>query len=94
MGCPEFVKKGYRSQLRPINMLKNKNQTLLLKQGKDLKIYVPNRFIRSYLDFMSHPTQGHTITPAGKKVLAEYFTIGEHRKRQTWQSAMQSLPFL
>lgn len=77
VGCPEFMEKGYRSQLRSITMLKNKNQTLPLTQGKELKVYVPNRFIRSYLDFMSHPTPEQNITPAGKKLLAECFTVVE-----------------
>lgn len=77
VGCPEFVEKGYRSQLRSITMLKNKNQVLPLGDEKALKVYVPDRFIRSYLDFMSHPTAEQTVTPAGKALLAEHFTIVE-----------------
>lgn len=73
VGCPEFVEKGYRSQLRSITMLKNKARTLPLTPGK--KIYVPDRFIRSYLDFMSMPTPEQTITPMGKRSLAQQFTL-------------------
>ena len=54
VGCPEFVEKGYRSQLRSITMLKNRSRTLPLQTG--IKLYVPDRFVKSYLDFMSHPT--------------------------------------
>ena len=73
VGCPEFVEKGYRSQLRSITLLKNRGNTLPLQTG--IKLYVPDRFVRSYLDFMSHPTPAHTIVPAGKKNLAASFTL-------------------
>ncbi|MGN0427648.1 MAG: glycoside hydrolase family 3 C-terminal domain-containing protein, partial [Agathobacter sp.] len=73
VGCQEFVEKGYRSQLRSVTLLKNKAQTLPLQTG--IKIYVPDRFIKSYLDFMSHPTEPRTIVPAGKKNLAEDFLL-------------------
>ena len=73
VGCPEFVEKGYRSQLRSITMLKNKNHILPLQTG--LKLYIPDRFVKSYLDFMSHPTEPMTIVPAGKKKLAACFTL-------------------
>ena len=73
VGCPEFVEKGYRSQLRSITMLKNKDGVLPLESG--IKVYVPDRFIRSYLNFMSFPTGDKKITPAGKRSLAKKFTI-------------------
>lgn len=73
VGCPEFVEKGYRSQLRSITMLKNKGNTLPLQTG--IKLYVPDRFIRSYLDFMSQPIPAHSVVPAGKKNLAACFTL-------------------
>ena len=73
VGSPEFVEKGYRSQLRSITMLKNKDGVLPLESG--IKVYVPDRFIRSYLNFMSFPTGDKKITPAGKRSLAKKFTI-------------------
>ena len=73
VGCPEFVEKGYRSQLRSITMLKNRENTLPLSPGQ--KLYVPDRFIRSYLDFMSKPTPEQTIIPSGRQILGKYFTL-------------------
>lgn len=73
VGCPEFVEKGYRSQLRSVTMLKNKSQVLPLKKG--CKVYVPDRHICSYLDFMSHPTQEQDVIPPAKAVLGEFFTL-------------------
>lgn len=73
VGCPEFVEKGYRSQLRSVTLLKNRANTLPLTPG--IRLYVPDRFIRSYLDFMSMPTPEQTVTPAGKASLAGRFTL-------------------
>lgn len=73
VGCPEFAAKGYRSQLRSITLLKNKAGALPLRKG--LRLYVPDRFVRSYLNFMSLPNPEQTIVPAGKRQLAEQFTL-------------------
>ena len=55
VGCPEFVEKGYRSQLRSVTLLKNRDHTLPLKPG--IKLYVPDRFVKESLDFMSQPSR-------------------------------------
>lgn len=73
VGCSAFREKGYRSQLKSVTMLKNKNHVLPLKEG--IKVYVPERFIKSYLNFMSMPTGDQAIVPPGKKAASEYFEI-------------------
>lgn len=73
VGCPAFKEKGYQSQLKSVTLLKNKNNVLPLKEG--IKVYIPDRYIKSYLDFMSHPTGDQAIAPAGKKFASEYFTV-------------------
>lgn len=73
VGCEEFRQKGYESQLKSVTMLKNRNSVLPLRQG--IKVYVPARQIRSYLNFMSRPTGNQEIIPAGKKAAAAYFTV-------------------
>lgn len=73
VGCKEFEKKGYQSQLKSITMLKNKNKVLPLKEG--IKVYVPKRHLNSYLNFMSMPTGEQVIVPAGKNAASEYFTV-------------------
>lgn len=75
VGCEEFVKAGYESQLKSITMLKNKNNLLPLR--KEMKVYIPTRYIRSYMDFMSMPTDDMEIVPPGKKAASEYFTVVE-----------------
>lgn len=73
VGCPEFVEKGYRSQLKSVTMLKNKNNVLPLKEG--VRVYIPDRYIKSHLNFMSKPTGDQTVVPAGKKAASAYFEI-------------------
>ena len=73
VGCPAFKEKGYQSQLKSVTMLKNKNGVLPLREG--VKVYVPERFVRSYLNFMSKPTGDRTVVPAGRAAAAEYFQV-------------------
>lgn len=73
VGCPAFKEKGYQSQLKSVTLLKNKNNVLPLKKG--MKVYIPDRFVESYLDFMSHPTGAQTIVPVGKRFASEYFQV-------------------
>ncbi len=73
VGCPAFAEKGYESQLKSVTLLKNKNHTLPLKEG--LRVYVPDRFIKSYLNFMSKPTGDRHVVPAGKKAASDYFQV-------------------
>lgn len=73
VGCAAFQEKGYQSQLKSVTMLKNKDHVLPLKEG--IKVYIPDRFIRSYLNFMSMPTGDQTVIPPGKKAAAEYFEV-------------------
>lgn len=73
VGCLAFREKGYQSQLKSITMLKNKNHVLPLKEG--IKVYIPDRFIKSYMNFMSMPTGDQTVIPPGKKAALEYFEV-------------------
>lgn len=73
VGCKEFKEKGYLSQLKSVTLLKNKEHVLPLKE--QINVYIPNRHIRSYLNFMSMPTGEQDIEPSGKKAALEYFTV-------------------
>ncbi len=73
VGNPEFVKRGYESQLRSVVMLKNRNQVLPLKEKT--KVYIPDRHIRPYRNFMSFLTEDQTITPYEKALANEYFQV-------------------
>lgn len=73
VGNPEFIKKGYESQLKSITMLKNKNHVLPLR-GK-IKVYIPERHIRPYLNFVSMQTPDMRVAPPAKQKAEAYFTV-------------------
>lgn len=73
VGCQTFMEKGYRSQLRSVTLLKNKKKVLPLKEG--IKVYIPDRFIKSHMSFVSTPTGDRTVIPAGKRAALEYFKV-------------------
>lgn len=73
VGCSSFMEKGYQSQLRSVTLLKNRGKTLPLQEG--IKVYIPDRFIKSHMSFMSKPTGDRTVVPAGKKAASAYFQI-------------------
>lgn len=73
VGCSSFMEKGYQSQLRSITLLKNRGKTLPLQEG--IKVYIPDRFIKSHMSFMSTLTGDRTVIPAGKKAASAYFQI-------------------
>lgn len=73
VGCSSFMEKGYQSQLRSITLLKNRGKTLPLQEG--IKVYIPDRFIKSHMSFMSTLTGDRTVIPAGKKAAPAYFQI-------------------
>lgn len=73
VGCPAFREKGYLSQLKSVTLLKNKKKALPLKEGT--KVYIPDRYIKSYLSFVSMPTGDRTVVPAAKKAASDYFEV-------------------
>lgn len=75
VGNPEFVRKGYESQQKSVTLIKNRNHVLPLKEK--IRVYIPDRHIRSYLDFMSRPTPDQKVVPPAKKKAEAYFTIAE-----------------
>ena len=73
MGNPEFVQKGYESQLRSVVLLKNKGGVLPLKEK--CRVYIPDRHIRPYRNFMSGITPEAYITPPGEKAAEGLFEV-------------------
>lgn len=73
VGCREFTEKGYLSQLKSVTLLKNRAGVLPLKEH--IRVYIPRRHIRPYLDFMSSMTPDMHVEPAGKGAAADYFVV-------------------
>ena len=55
VGCPEFMQEGYDAQLKSVVMLKNHAGVLPLEGKK--KVYIPERYVPSYIDFFVRMTR-------------------------------------
>ncbi len=73
VGNPDFMQEGYEAQLKSITLLKNKNNVLPLR--KKTKVYIPQRQIKSYLDFFSQPTEARTFDPVSRAIVDKYFEL-------------------
>lgn len=76
VGNPDFMKAGFDAQLRSVVMLKNKENTLPMKEKQ--KVYVPQRFIAPTTNWFGNATQARTESPFNMKVVAQYFEVVEN----------------
>lgn len=80
VGAPEYVKAGYEAQVKSIVLLKNHNSCLPLYKGhkknasaKKLKVYIPNRFLKTKKGFFRKEEPEKEIIPVEKSLISEYF---------------------
>jgi beta-glucosidase len=73
VGKPEFITKGFETQLKSIVMLKNKGQTLPLK--KNIKIYIPQRVSPAARDWFGNITPETIVYPVNMELVKKYFTV-------------------
>jgi beta-glucosidase len=75
VGNPDFMKAGYNAQLRSVVLLKNQHKTLPLK--KQLKVYIPQKFIpggRNWFGVVTPERWKDAVNPA---VAKKYFNVVE-----------------
>ena len=75
VGSPEFMKAGYNAQLRSIVMLKNQQKTLPLK--KQLKVYIPKKFIPGGRNWFGVETPESWKAAVNPAVAQKYFQVVE-----------------
>lgn len=73
VGCPEFMQEGYDAQLKSVVMLKNHAGVLPLEGKK--KVYIPERYVPSYIDFWGGRIEEQHITPLSKELVERYFEL-------------------
>ena len=73
VGKPEFMKEGYDAQIRSIVMLKNHSGVLPVK--KQLKVYVPKRYIPAGRDWFGRETPETWTDPLNQAVVSKYFEL-------------------
>lgn len=74
VGCAEYMAKGFEAQVKSIVMVKNHAQALPLKEAKQTKVYIPQRYYPDHKSFWGSVIPGDTITPVKPEQAAKYFT--------------------
>lgn len=73
VGNPDFMKAGYEAQLRSIVMLKNANQALPISEKQ--KVYVPQRYVASTINWWGVETPERTEYPFNLDVISKYYEV-------------------
>lgn len=75
VGNPDFMKAGFDAQLRSVVMLKNQQETLPLK--KQLKVYIPKKFVPSGRNWFGVETPESWKDAVNPEVAKKYFQVVE-----------------
>jgi beta-glucosidase len=73
VGNPEFMKAGFEAQLRSIVLLKNGKGILPL--DKQMKVWIPRRYVAAASDWFGMPTPEHWEDPFNPEVVRSYFRV-------------------
>ena len=92
VGNPEFMQAGYDAQLKSIVMLKNKKQTLPLKDKKT--VYIPKNYIPAVKDWYhnwSAPKLEHTVN---MDLVKKYYNVTENPSEADFAMVFVGSPYL
>ena len=73
VGNPDFMDAGYKTQLRSIVMLKNKEKTLPAEEKK--KVYVPERYVAPSINWWGIVTPERVEPAFNMEIVAKYFEV-------------------
>jgi len=73
VGNPEFMKAGYKAQLKSVILLKNQNNVLPLKKG--ITVYLPKKYIPSMQGFFGPPSKERFESAVNADLLKKYFNV-------------------
>lgn len=73
VGKPEFMQAGYEAQLRTVVMLKNKQQVLPL--DKQLKVYIPQRYIPASSNWFGRSTPERWEDAFSTEIVSKSFQV-------------------
>jgi len=75
VGAPEYMKAGFEAQLRTVVMLKNQQQILPIE--KQVKVYLPQRFIPASTNWFGMPSPEKWVDAFNKEIVSKYFQVVE-----------------
>ena len=73
VGNPEYMKAGFEAQLRTVVMLKNNQQTL--PREKQLKVYIPQRYIPASQGWFGRPSPERWVDAFSKEIVSKYYEV-------------------
>ncbi len=71
VGNPDFMTAGFQAQLKSVVMLKNQNNTLPLR--KEMKVYIPQRYVPASSNFFGEEIPARWENPMSPTIAANYF---------------------
>lgn len=79
VGNPEFMKAGYKAQLKSVVLLKNKENVLPLK--KKQTVYIPQRFVPASQNFFGVEIPSSWENPINKELASQYFSLTDNPEK-------------
>ncbi|WBL24968.1 glycoside hydrolase family 3 protein [Zunongwangia sp. HGR-M22] len=79
VGNAEFMKAGYKAQVKSVVMLKNKNQVLPIKEKQT--VYIPKIYTPVATDWWGNATEAHFDYPVDIDLIKKYYKVTEDPKK-------------
>lgn len=73
VGKPEFMKEGYKAQLKSVVMLKNKNNTLPMESKS--KVYIPKRYTPAGTNWIGIPIRESWDDAFKLEIVSKYYEV-------------------
>lgn len=92
VGNPEFMQAGYDAQLKSIVMLKNKNQTLPIREKKT--VYIPQNYIPSVKDWYHNWTAAKLEYTVNMELVKKYYNVTENPSEADFAMVFVNSPYV
>jgi beta-glucosidase len=73
VGNPEYMRAGFEAQLRSVVMLKNQAQVLPME--KQLKVYIPQRYIAPSRNWFGNQSPERWVDAFSKDIVSKYYEV-------------------
>lgn len=91
VGNPDFMQVGYETQVKSVVMLKNKNQTLPVKERKT--VYIPKVYTPSVKDWWGNWSKPTLEVPADLEMVKRYYDVTDEPSKADFSIVFISGPY-
>lgn len=92
VGKPEFMQEGYDAQLKSIVMLKNKENTLPIKERKT--VYIPKMYVPAVKDWWGFWSKEALQDPVDMELVKKYYNVTEDPTQADFAIVFVSGPYI